>query len=311
MIMAQYAGTKIVNELGNENCIELSNANTRVVLEPNLGGRVLIYALNGKNVLWINDRNEGTPYEEGKPYGHPGAGRFDYGPEKTGKKTPALFFGKWKAEITGPRQATLFSETDPVSGIALERRFKLGAEGSHLECVQLIRNQGESTVRTYHWSRTFVKGGGISLTPMNPHSKYPEGYLIYGPDNEMIYKPEPEPNIRLRDDILEIIGPPSRPKFVMDPDKGWLAYITTDDQLFIKKFKIYPERPYWDMAAPTVSVWYNKDLMCEVEPLGPLEILEPGEAASFTEHWYLYDYQYPEDRKADLEDVRWKVQQRQ
>ncbi len=300
----QETGARFVTEHGNEDCIELFNETTRVVLEPNLGGRVLVYALNGKNVLWINQENEGKPYVEGEPYGYPGAGRFDYGPEQTGPKSSDLFFGPWKAEITGAREAAMYSEMDPVSGVTLERRFKLEKEGSHLTCTQIIKNTGEGIARHYHWSRTFVKGGGISLTPLNPHSKYPEGYLHYGPGRAMNFEPGEEPNIRKREGILEIIGPPSRRKFVMDCEEGWLGYITLDNQLFIKKFKIFPDRPYWDMAAPTVSIWYNSDTMCEIEPMGPLEILEPGEAAAFTEHWFLYDYSYPVNRVADLKEVR-------
>ena len=299
----QHPGAKIVSEHGNLNCIELSNETTRVVLEPNLGGRVLVYALNGKNVLWINPENEGKPYVSGKRYGQPGAGRFDYGPETTGPRKSHLFYGPWKGEITGPRQAIMTSEIDPVTGVTLERRFKLDEEGSHLACTQIIINSSNKTVRHYHWSRTFAKGGGISLTPLNPHSRYPKGYLIYGPGKVMDYNPADEPNVRVRDGVLEIIGPPSRPKFVMDCSKGWLGYITLDDQLFIKKFKIYPDRQYGDMAAPTVSVWYNKDMVCEIEPLGPLEILEPGESAAFTEHWYLYDYTYPSDRSSNLKEI--------
>jgi hypothetical protein len=305
---AQYEGTRIVTEHGNEHCIELYNGSTRVVLEPNLGGRVLIYALYNNNVLWINPENEGTPYEPGKPFGHPGAGRFDYGPEKTGPKSSALFFGPWKGVITGPREAVMASEVDPVTGIRLERRFILDEQGSHLSCTQTMINASDQTVRHYHWSRTFVKGGGISLTPLNPNSRYPKGYLVYGPGEVMDFDPEEEPNIRTRDGILEIIGPPGRPKFVMDCDQGWLVYITLDNQIFIKKFKIFPDRQYGDMAAPTVSVWYNKNLMCEIEPLGPMEVIEPGESASFTEDWYLNDFTYPCGRQADLEEIKRIVQ---
>jgi len=300
----QHTGTHVVSAHGNENCIELFNESTRVVLEPKLGGRVLIYALREKNVLWINPENEGKVYTPGEPYGHPGAGRFDYGPEKTGPEKSALFFGSWEGKITGPREAVLISQKDPVTGISLERHFTLGESGSHLSCTQIIRNTSENTARHYHWSRTFVKGGGISFTPLNPNSKYPKGYLVYGPGDVMDFEPEEEDNARTREGILEILGPLSRPKFVMDCDKGWLAYITRENQLFIKKFKIYPDRPYGDMAAPTASIWYNKNLMCEIEPLGPLEVLEPGESASFTEHWYLYDYTYPSDRKADLAELK-------
>ena len=196
------------------------------------------------------------------------------------------------------------SDTDPVTGVALERSFKLDESGSHMSCTQTIRNTSEKTVRHYHWSRTFAKGGGISLTPLNPYSRFPKGFLMYGPDNTMDFEPDNELNIRIREGILEIIGTPTHPKLVMDCEKGWLGYITLENQLFIKKFKIYSDRPYGDMAAPTASIWYNKDLMCEIEALGPIEILEPGESAAFTEHWYLYDYSYPPDRIADLSEIK-------
>ena len=45
-----YSGIRYVSEHGYDNCIELTNDRIRVVLEPNVGGRVLIYALKGNNV---------------------------------------------------------------------------------------------------------------------------------------------------------------------------------------------------------------------------------------------------------------------
>lgn len=305
---AQFPGTKIVTEYGNENCIELSNETTRVVLEPNLGGRVLIYELNGNNILWINEKYEAKPYVPGESNGYPSAGRIDIGPEQTGKKRPALFMGEWKGKITGPRTAVLTSQKDTSTGVQLVRTFTLDDSGSHLSCTQVIKNVSEETVRHYFWARTFVEGGGISLTPLNPHSRYPKGYLMYGPGRVMDFEPAGEPNIRTRDGILEIIGPPSRPKFVMDCSEGWLAYVSLDNHLFIKKFPVFEDRVYGDMAGNTVSIWYNKDMMCEIEPMGPLEIIEPGGEASFTEHWYLFDYEWPVDRKVSLEDVRSRIQ---
>ena len=43
-------GTRIITERKYANCIELYNDSVRVVLEHNLGGRVLVYALNGNHV---------------------------------------------------------------------------------------------------------------------------------------------------------------------------------------------------------------------------------------------------------------------
>lgn len=128
--LAQYPGTNIVTEHGNKYCIELSNETTRVVLEPNLRGGVLVYALNGNNILWINSGNEGKPYVPGKSYGHPSAGRIDIGPEQSGTARPALFMGKWEGRITGSRTAVLTSQKDTSTGVQLVRTFVLDETGS-------------------------------------------------------------------------------------------------------------------------------------------------------------------------------------
>jgi hypothetical protein len=298
----QYDGARLITQNLYPGCIELSNNNTRVVLEPNLGGRVLIYELNGKNVLYVNPEHNGRIYKSGDNF-MPSAGRCDIGPEFTFPDHPLLFFGKWEGKIIGPMEAEMISQKDPVTGIQLFRRFKLSANDSYLEFTQIIKNVSNRITSCSHWSRTFVKGGGISLTPLAQNGRYPKGYLIYGPGNVMDYMPIQEPNIRVRDGILEITGTPSRPKFVMDGDAGWLAYITTENQLFIKKYKVYPERVYGEMAASTTSVYYFMDQFCEVEPLGPMETLKPGEEASFTERWFLLDYKYPENKVADLKSI--------
>ena len=60
--------------------------------------------------------------------------------------------------------------------------------------------------------------------------------------------------------------------------------ITKDNQLFVKKFPVYPERVYGEMSTANACVWYNtEEWMCEIEPIGPMETIKPGEEASFTE----------------------------
>jgi hypothetical protein len=298
----QSEGAHLITQNSYQGCIELSNGTTRVVLEPNLGGRVLVYELKGNNVLYIDPQLNGWIYKPGDKI-EPSAGRFDIGPEFTVPSHPALWFGKWTGKITGPREAELISQKDTATGVQLVRKFKLADNSSFLEVTQVIKNVGNQVRRYGHWSRTFVEGGGISLTPLNPNSKYPKGYIIYGPGNIMNFLPDNEDNIRVRNGILEIIGTPSRPKFVMDGDAGWLAYLTNDNQLLIKKYTVYPDRVYPEIAASTTSIYYFKEQFCEVEPLGPMETLKPGEEVSFTERWFLLDYPYPANKFADLDDI--------
>jgi hypothetical protein len=303
--LAQIPGTRIITERKYPNCIELSNDSVRVVLEPNLGGRILAYELNGNNVLYVDPEQDGKIYEPGV-YIHPSAGRSDIGPERTIPAHPALYLGKWSARITGKLEAEMTSQNDTSTGVQLVRKFRLAKSGSRLEYTQIIKNISHSSKRYCHWSRTFVKGGGISLAPLNLDSRYPVGYLKYGPGKILDFMPDKEDNIRVRKNILEITGTPSQPKFVTDSYDGWLAYITKDNQLFIKKYPVYPLRNYGEIAASTACVYY-KDLMCEIEPIGPMETIEPGKEASFTEYWYLYQYPYPVDKMADLENIQNRI----
>lgn len=301
-----YEGTATITQYGYKNCIELKNNEVRVVLEPNIGGRVLVYELNGNNVLYRDPIQDGAIYKPGP--GSPAGGRFDIGPEKTIPSHPALFSGKWEGIIMGKREAKLISQKDTSTGVQLIRNFRLDEKGSKLIYTQTIKNVSVETKYYCSWSRTFVKGGGISLTPLNSRSRFPKGYLIYGPGNVMDFMPADEPNVRVRNGILEIIGAPVRPKFVMDVSDGWLAYITKDDQLFIKKFNVYPERVYGEMSAANACIFYNKELLCEIEPMGPLETIRSGEEVSFTETWYLLDYKYPEDKLPDQEKITTIIQ---
>ena len=124
------------------------------------------------------------------------------------------------------------------------------------------------------------------------------------PGDQIEFEDIDDPALRVRDGVLEFLDTPHRPKFVMDAAKGWLAYISKDDQLFIKTFPVEPEGYYGDVAGNNVSVWYYKDKVVEIEPMSPWKTIPPGNCYSFTENWYLYDYPYPDDKKADLDKVR-------
>ncbi|MFW6163881.1 MAG: hypothetical protein ACODAJ_14010, partial [Planctomycetota bacterium] len=61
------------------------------------------------------------------------------------------------------------------------------------------------------------------------------------------------------------------------------------------RFPTYPDRMYNEMAAFQISIWYYKDELCELEPIGPKTNIAPGETASFTEDWWLLPRAFPED----------------
>jgi len=299
---------KNVEAFGYQNCIELRNPKVKVILDPNVGGRILSYELGGKNILYENLTLNGKIWKKGSPKFEVSGGRFDIGPEKTAPARES-FHTTWKAEITGKNSARLTSPIDTILGVQLIRDFILSEDSSHLICTQHIKNTSKTTKKYAHWGRTFAKGGGICLVPLNPNSRLPKGYAMYPYNSTYIdYNPPLEENLRVREGVLEMLGTPSQPKFVMDSNAGWIAYNSKDNLLFVKKFKANDNKTYGDVLSNQVSIWYFKEEKCEIEPIGPLETILPGKTVSYTEDWWLMEHKYPEDKKTNLTELNEIIQ---
>lgn len=296
-------GARFVHAAGYDGCVELSNAATRVVIEPNLGGRVLSYALEGVEALYQDDRYDGATADTPLPRNLLPGGRYDVGPELTLWKSEALWLGRWRAEIIGPRRARLTSVIEPVSGLQVIRRFELDPTGSRLVCEQTVVNRGEIARRVSYWGRTFVPAGGICLVPLNPHSRFPAGYVEHFSSDAIKLHPAKDPRIASRNGVMIINGTPATSKVMVDAAEGWLAYLAPGDLLFLKTFPVDSNRLYGGVTSDSVAIWFD-GVRCELEPLGPLEHLKPGERAVFTEVWSLHPFEYPEDGPVDIDRVR-------
>jgi len=286
---AESESAKVVRYLNYDKAIELTNDNTKVVLCPQAGGRVLEFSLNGKNSLYLDEKE--AEWKPGKP-GPASAGRFDIGPELVIPRRSTLWSGEWTGEITGPRSARLTSQHDKATGVQLVRDFELGAKTSRLSCTQTIMNVSTETKEWCHWSRTFALGEGICVIPLAGQSRFPNKYVMYE-EGSLINARPVDPNIRIRDSFLEILAAPRRPKLGFDSYAGWMGYAMRNDLLFVKKFKTFPDRVYNEAAGLTISVWYPEGARVELEPIGPRERLKPGQVGSFTEEWFLAPSEFP------------------
>ena len=296
--------TAKVDYFGYTDCLRMENDKTRLTVCPQAGGRVLEYSHRGVNAIYLNPQQKGWRHQPGVPPVDPCGGRFDIGPERVMTPRPDLWLGDWTEEVLGDDHLRLTSKRDSNTGIRLVRDFTLAADSSRLLCEQRIINESDKPVTCCHWSRTLAVGGGICLVPLTPESRFPKQYIMYGPGPVMNYQPD-DPNIRARDGFLEILGTPANPKLGMDSTAGWFAYLLRSNLLFVKRFPVYPDRVYAEMAGLTISIWYYMNEMCELEPIGPREVLSPGDSASFTEQWELRPMDFPAPgSETDLVAVR-------
>ncbi|MFA0746461.1 hypothetical protein [Fervidibacter sp.] len=66
---------------------------------------------------------------------------------------------------------------------------------------------------------------------------------------------------------------------------GWVAYVN-GDRVFIKRYKHIEGATYPDFGSSTEL--FTNAITVEVETLGPLTRLEPGETVTHVEHWFLF-----------------------
>jgi CubicO group peptidase (beta-lactamase class C family) len=302
----ESAQARFIEYHGYKHAVELRRGDVRAVLCPEVGGRPLEFSLGGKNALYLDDQ-EGKPTSGRAPVVT--AGRFDFGPELTTPAHPKLFGGEWTAEITGEYSARLISPRDENTGVQLIRDFELeeNAKTPWLSCQQTIVNVSTEVKEYCHWGRSFAQGGGICFIPLEGKSRFPGKYALYE-EGSLINVKAKDDNIRERDGFLEILGPPRKPKLGFDSYAGWLAYLMPGDLLFVKRFATHPDRAYNEAAGLTISVWYPPGNRVELEPIGPRERLEPGQAAAFTEEWHIAPFAFPKSGElVDLTKLRAEV----
>ena len=279
-------GARVILYHGFDDCIELKNKMARVVLCPAVGGRVLEFSIQERNALWLNPKGVGKANDTS-------AGRFDIGPERILPRRNVLWRGPYNGEIVGDRSAKLTSGKDPSSGFQIVREFSLAVDTAHLICKQTVINVSKETKQVCYWCRTFALGQGICVVPVSGFSRMPKRYVMYD-DHLVINFAAESDNITERGGFIIVDGPPEKPKLGFDSMSGWMAYLMRNDLMFIKKWPTYPDRVYGEMASLTLSIWYPAERpMCELEPIGPREILKPGQSASFTEEWFLAPHKFP------------------
>ncbi len=292
---------------GKDKYVRITNGATTVVLDPYVGGRVIEYSLNGVNSLYRAPEKPAP----GEQTFTPDAGRIDIGPEQIIPRHPEFWEGEWYAEITGDFSARFTSVVSLGTGVRLVRDFKLDPKTSRFLLTQTIKNVSKEVKNWNHWSRTLATGHGICVVPISKISGFPRGYIYYGPGSVLTTGHAPTPAIELRDETgadgnsryLIIRDTPPQPKFGVDSYAGWLAYLETNNLCIVKRFPTYPERAYGEVGGYTISLWYYKDTVCELEPTGPREFIKPGGKASFTEEWWLVPYTFPQDRNVDIQGL--------
>jgi len=123
--------------------------------------------------------------------------------------------------------------------------------------------------------------GGTAILPMN-HG--PEGLVPNRSVNFWPYAKPSDPRFIYGNEFVLVKqtakGAPT--KIGLNSSEGWCAYVN-NNVVFVKQFQYFDENEYPDLGS-SIEV-YTEGGYLELETLGPLAILEPGDEVTHSEYW--------------------------
>ena len=296
--------------------LHLDNSLVHAVVVPDIGGRVLQFSLGGHAYLFVNQHLAGTLFspEENRGDGTIASWK-NYGGNKTwpapqgwsgpdewaGPPDPVLDSGRFRVLAADAQHVVVQSPPDPRTGLQITRELELEPGAARAVLRRTLRNLSDRHVRWSLWDvtqlecgdgRGGVRPGCHMSVPLHPASRFPGGYVVlYGPSD----------NPQWRTDQAGIFGieyAGRLGKVGLDSQAGWVAF-SDGEWAFVHRFEVRAGADYPDDGA-TVEVWTHgpgiaagvdfgqqqlRGEFMEMEVLGPLEPLAPGQAASAAIEW--------------------------
>lgn len=183
-------------------------------------------------------------------------------------------------------RVTLRSSVDPAG---LEKEISFRLDENRVRLSHRVTWHGRQPIELAPWAITQLKLGGMAILPQSTAEDglLPNRNLVFWPYSRLT-----DERLALHDDLILVHGRPAQEAFKIGNYNpyGWIAY-SMENVLFIKRFSVQAMDRYPDMGCNVES--YVKDSCVELETLGALTTLQPGESVTYEEIWEVHPGEYP------------------
>jgi len=274
----------IISYGGWENCARLTDGTIELIATLDVGPRIIRFGfVGGANEFAEYPAQMGTT--GGEAWKLFGGHRLWVAPEVSGRtdlpdNSPVSH--KWDG-----RSLTL---TAPIEDpTRLQREVEIGLVSGEVRIDHRIYNHSLYGVFCAPWCLTVMAPGGTALFPQEAYRPHSEQLLPARPMVLWAYTDMSDPRwtwgkrlVRLRQDPSATTAQ----KVGALVTAGYAAY-ANGGRLFIKRFPYEAWAEYPDYGC-NFETYTNPD-MVELESLGPLRSIAPGDVATHVERWRLYD----------------------
>jgi len=169
----------------------------------------------------------------------------------------------------------------PEDGAQLAKTISVRRASPGWIVDHVVRNASQRSITIAPWAITQLRTGGEAALPIAPHGKGPQAdrSLVLWPYTDLA-----DPRIGLGRNEVRIDAAGSGPplKLGAAPSDGRAGY-RLGTHHFEKRIEVDPKAAYADRGA-AVQVFVCEEF-CELETLGPLEVVPPGASVTHREHW--------------------------
>jgi len=267
--------------------VRLSNGDAEIVVTTAIGPRIIRYALvGGPNAFQVIPETCGqTGGEDWTPYGGhrlwhaPEVKPRSYHPDNEPYPTPTMDGGTLR----------IVYGTESTTGISKEMRVTLAPSGPAARVEHVLTNHNVWPVTLAPWALSIVAGGGRVVLPQEPFVSHDDELAPARPLILWAFTDMADPRWRWGTKYLSLRQADEishAQKAGLYNAQGWGAHLT-DEQVFIIRIQPAPGGPavLTDMGSSFET--FTKAAFQELETLGPLTTLEPGQSVTHTEHWFL------------------------
>ena len=181
----------------------------------------------------------------------------------------------------------LAQPAEPVTAIRKSIEIRLHDDRPAVTVCHELLNGGAWAVELAPWAITQLPLGGVAILPqptepMDSDGVMPNRHLVLWP-----YTRWQDSRLRLGDEhvLIEARPEPSVFKIGYMNHHGWVGYLRAG-VLFVKRFQPQPRAWHADLGCNAEV--YCSDRFIELETLGPLCRLEPGQSVMHVETWELF-----------------------
>lgn len=258
-------------------CVALEGGRTTLLVTVSAGPRILgLIGAHGNVMAVLRDAT--LPRPAGEPYRLLGGHRLWAAPE-----VPTITYepDDRPCGVT-PVEGGVRVEA-PTDGAGLGKVLEIRASDDRWIVDHELRNDADAPMTVAAWAITQLRPGGTATLPLGERGPGPvaDRALVLWPYTDL-----DDPRLRFGRNAVAVdaIAGDGPAKVGAAPGQGRVAY-RLGSEVFEKSVAVGSELPHADRNA-AVQVYVGDDFI-ELETLGPLVTLEPGEATRHSETWEL------------------------